>query len=461
MPRAKKSSVALLSATVGERDQRIKKSVGAIHTSGELTLVQKKMSNIFLFNAYDDLLTKRTHQMPVPILCAMLGWDVSRDIDLLRDALSALASTAIEFNLTKEGKEHWQVMSLISFGEIRGGVCSWRYDEELARRLHDPETYAMINLRVQRKFSAGHALNLYENCLRYKDVNSTGWWSVDFFRQLVGAKDAYYDDFRRLSDRVIKPSIKQINDVSDIEIRPETRRENRRIVEIRFDVREKSSAEQTKLQQALPGLSFKESLDEYEELRKSKVYGNLRDHGISDRLALAWLRDEGEERVGELVIYTEAQDREKKIKGSTGGYLRSLIENEADVGKSSHAKKKDEEAAERQRTIDELATAAKDQDAREGFKRHETIKALKALTREERLRHVEAYQHEAGQGRMTTWNPETATFASPVERAYFDGWLRLKVRPPFDETAFKAWQAQGCGAGKGAPKKPADVSSAA
>jgi hypothetical protein len=78
---SKQKSAKLVSAIpANEPDQQLKKNVGAIHTTGSLTLLQRKLVNVLLFNAYENLLNRRTHKIPLKILCAMLGWDASNDI---------------------------------------------------------------------------------------------------------------------------------------------------------------------------------------------------------------------------------------------------------------------------------------------------------------------------------------------------------------------------------------------
>ena len=42
----------------------LKKHAAAIHCSGELSLVERKLSNILLLNAYEDLLTMDVHTIP-------------------------------------------------------------------------------------------------------------------------------------------------------------------------------------------------------------------------------------------------------------------------------------------------------------------------------------------------------------------------------------------------------------
>jgi hypothetical protein len=51
----------------------VKKNVAAIHVSGKLTLLQRKLSNVLLLNAYDTLIHRTSHAIDVRTLCAMIG----------------------------------------------------------------------------------------------------------------------------------------------------------------------------------------------------------------------------------------------------------------------------------------------------------------------------------------------------------------------------------------------------
>lgn len=174
------------------------KNVAAIHTEGKLSLLERKLVNVLLLNAYDDLLTARTHTIPLKHLYALLSWEYASSIDTLKNALNRLTSTSIEFNLMQDGTEKWEVMSMFSYGSINDGVCHYRYDESLAAKLYDPEIYAKINIGMQRRFDGGYALTLYENCIRYKSIGTTGWWEIDKFRKIIGADSKIYDEFKYL-----------------------------------------------------------------------------------------------------------------------------------------------------------------------------------------------------------------------------------------------------------------------
>jgi plasmid replication initiation protein len=423
-------------------EQRLKKSVGAIHSSGNLTLVQRKLANVLLYSAYDKLLTKRTHTIPVPIMCVMLGWEESNNIDLLKESLLALQQTTIQFNLKEDGHEVWESMSMLSYAHIKNGVCTWRYDEALAEKLYDPAMFAMINLQVQRNIDSAYALNLYENALRYKDTNtgSTGRWSLEFFREIVGATNAYYDDFRRLNSKIVKASLEKINEVSDIMIGVEYEKQGRSVVALKFFVREKTDDEKQAMQSVLPGMSFPESVDAFAVVRNTEAFKALTKHGIAERLAFAWIQERGEQGVIDLVAYTEEKDKQNLIKTNTRTYLTHLVKTGAEVGTSEYDKEK---AKAKQVEVVEAQTEAQKnriKELRSEFSSEQTRLALQAVSVEEKTRYAQDWSaSEEGQGSAGGFDSTKGDFRDVVHRAKFRSYLLKTVAKPPNEQAFKAW----------------------
>ena len=412
--------------------ETVRKHVGAIHTSGDLSLLERKVANVLLLNAYQHLVTRRTHKIPVPMLCAMLGYD-SNDIDKLKEALRRLASTTIEFNVMEDGKEAWQVMSMISFGEIKAGVCTYRYDEYLAERFYDPEIYATINLAVQRKFDSGYALTLYENCLRYKAVGSTGWWDIERFRNIMGATPAMYDEFKYLKRVVIAKPIEHINRVSDIRIEAEYKKNGRKITEVRFVITE--SPQQS--------LLTNEATDQYADVREHDTYKRLVEHGIGDRLAIYWVSQD-EQRARSVVDYVENKDKKHQVKGSTAGYIRRLIENKADVGPTAYERKKQETAQEQGEGEKQAQCQRMLAELEEEYLKHLRTQVIKAMTIAERHAHAMAWlQSEKGRGQDADYDASKADFKASANKANFNQvYLRQTLHPTVEEGAFFEWVKQ-------------------
>jgi len=57
-------------------------------------------------------------------------------------------------------------------------------------------------------------------------------------RRLMGVEDsAYYQTFKHLNAKIIKPAVTEVNKVSDIIVTPETRKQGRAVTDIRFRIR--------------------------------------------------------------------------------------------------------------------------------------------------------------------------------------------------------------------------------
>lgn len=220
-------------------DQNLKKHIAAIHINNRLTLTQRKASNVLLYNAYENLLTARVHRIRVKDLAEAIGFN-THNLEPLKEALKTLARTVLEWNILDENGAHeeWGATTLLAQAVIKGGFCTYAYSPDLCEKLYRPEIYALLNLSIQRKFSSGYALALYENCLRYRRIGTTGWIGLDNLKRLLGLgeNDAYYQDFRKFNDKIIKPAVRQVNETSDLFLDAQYQRDNRRITAVRFQV---------------------------------------------------------------------------------------------------------------------------------------------------------------------------------------------------------------------------------
>ncbi len=274
----------------------VKKHVAAIHVSGKLSLLQRKLSNVLLLNAYDMLGEQAVFRIDARTLALMVGYN-SNDTETLKASLRGLAETIAEWDMLDEkGRQEWGVSSLLSFATLKEGVCSYAYSPALAEKLRDPKVFALINLNIQRRFTSGHALALYENCYRFVRTGSTGWWPLETFRRLMGVNDsAYYETFKHLNAKIIKPAVAEVNRTSNIVVTPETRKRGRTITDIRFLI-EKN-----------PQLAILD-LDDGAGVRNAPVYERLCAMGISDRLARQWIAEHGEGVVGAKLDYVAAAE---------------------------------------------------------------------------------------------------------------------------------------------------------
>lgn len=319
----------------------VKKHVAAIHVSGKLTLLQRKLSNVLLLNAYDTLTTRPSHQIDARTLCLMIGYN-SNDMDTLKQSLRGLVETVAEWDMLDEkGRQEWGVSSLLSYAKLKGGVCEYAYSPALAEKLHDPKVFALINLNMQRRFTSGHALALYENCYRFVRTGSTGWWDLDLFRRLMGVEgSAYYEVFKQLNAKIIKPAVAEVNRTSNIILTPDIRKQGRAVTQIRFLIREN------------PQLAILD-MDDGEGARHGAVYARLRELGVGDRLARQWLAAHGEAQVAAKLDYVEG----RRNVVSKVGYLSAALEGRFETPDPAPAEPAPSPQAERLRRIQEVIRA--------------------------------------------------------------------------------------------------------
>lgn len=215
----------------------LKKHVGLIHSSGKISLLQRKIANALLFNAYENLLDKDEHSIHINELTNLIGYD-SNDHRKIKNALIDLLSTVIEWNIVDgsriDDNNIWNASSIIADASIKGSMCTYSYSNKMRSLLYHPQMYGKLNMTIQAKFQSGYGLALYENCNRYRDIGQTPWFDLKKFRKLMGVDDNKYLVFRDLKSRVISQAVEDINKHSDIQLEPRYKKVNRQVSEIQF-----------------------------------------------------------------------------------------------------------------------------------------------------------------------------------------------------------------------------------
>ena len=232
-------------------DPVLKKHVGLIHCENKLTFLQRKICNIFLFNALDGIDKNEIHQIPLKQLCSLIGYR-SNDIDLIKKAIKGLISTVMEWNLLDDTKfineanfspdaVSWNASSLLAGASIERGLVRYSYSPQIKTVLSSLEIYGRINLFVQSKFASAYSLVLYENCVRFKTIGRTSWFKLDLFRSLMGLTNGQYESFKELKRNVITVAVNDINKKSDIYIEAEYQKIGRSVSAIKFLITENES----------------------------------------------------------------------------------------------------------------------------------------------------------------------------------------------------------------------------
>ena len=216
------------------------KASPAIQIQSRISLLQRRAWNVLLANAYNELPDKDIHSVSMVELAAKLGFGDGNQ-EYLKEMLRSLVECTVEWNLlNKDKKEEWGVASLLAEVRIEEGLCFYQYSHTLRLKLHNPRIYTKLNLRLQNRFTSKYALVLWELCFDYFDTTreqgETPFIPLETFKPLMGLTETDYSVFKELNRNVIKPGMKEINDLTDYHVEVEQKRLGRKIAELKFRI---------------------------------------------------------------------------------------------------------------------------------------------------------------------------------------------------------------------------------
>lgn len=219
----------------------LKKHVAVIHSNNKLSLLQRKIANALLFNAYRELLDKDEHSIHIAVLCKAIGYG-SNDYKTIKKALVNLLATVLEWNLVDGARidqkgEIWNASSIISDASINGPICTYSYSNKMRQLLYHPDLYGRIDLYVQSKFKSTYGLALYETCCRFQNLDHSPWIDINTFRRLMGVEDDKYKVFRDFKSRVLDKALEEVNQYSPLRVEAHLRRVNQKVIDISFTIR--------------------------------------------------------------------------------------------------------------------------------------------------------------------------------------------------------------------------------
>ena len=216
------------------------KASPAIQIQSNISHLQRRAWNVLLANAYNELPHTDTHHVNVVDFAAKLGFN-SKNEDYLKDILEALVDCTVKWNLLgKDKKQEWGVASLLASAQIKDGICSYEFPKLLRLKLHNPRVYAKLNLRLQNRFKSRYALILWEVCFDYfdrdREKGQTPFIPLETFRELMGIEADEYRTFKALNQTLIKPAVKEINEITNYLVEAESKRLGRKIAELKFHI---------------------------------------------------------------------------------------------------------------------------------------------------------------------------------------------------------------------------------
>ena len=308
---------------------KVKKPVEAIQCVNTFSLLQRKMYNVLLANAADNLHSNVTHRIDMRVLCSLMGYR-SNDYKTIKIKFRELRRMDIEWDTINEnGNKVWTNTSPLSLAKVieGDGICKYEFTPSLVPFLERPAQYAKFSLAIQAKFKSCYGLALYENCERYKKIGYTRAFDIPMFRRLMGVGEEEYLEFFTLKQRVICKAVKEVNKHADFDIEPEYEKNGRNVVSIRFLIKPKEK----KLDSYVKSSSI-EAASKEEEL-SGKI---IKYFGLSEKAVCKYFKKYGTSYVGEKVdVILSSEIFKKGLINSMAGYLKTALAEDYQPIKSS------------------------------------------------------------------------------------------------------------------------------
>jgi plasmid replication initiation protein len=132
--------------------------------------------------------------------------------------------------------------------------------------------FTKYKLEHVSNLSSVHAIRIYEMCLQYLKIGERSF-EINEIKKTLGL-DGQYPEFKDFNKRVLRPSVEQINKYTDIKIRLNPVRKNRKIVSLEFEIESKQSrahkVSKQKSEKEIRNLANNLTISDYIQTQKSE-----------------------------------------------------------------------------------------------------------------------------------------------------------------------------------------------
>ena len=225
------------------------KHLAAVHNSSSLTIIQRKICNVFLENASKNI-AKEEHSISVKDVMEAIGWTESSNVNEgFKDSLRGLTRVQVEWNvLDKDKKNKWVTSTFLTHISIKAGKISYSYSKVLIEAFSKPNVYAQLNLDIQKSLKNKYALILWEfvwgDMSPKKSVQTeTDWVTYDQILKLMSLTGSSFENrFALLKKTVLIPALTEINEKSDVMVRLEEKKSGKKTTHLKFICERKDKA---------------------------------------------------------------------------------------------------------------------------------------------------------------------------------------------------------------------------
>lgn len=300
-----------------ETPDTFRKAVQVVHSKPKkpLTLIQRKIGNAWLRHA---LVTQPDSQgwweTNLRQLAGDIGFD-SNNRQHLKEAAEALMSIVFEWDVIAPAARRalWKASVMFPEVELHADTVRYQFSSQMREALLNPEIYALIDMNVVRKFRRGSSLALWEHCVRYEKIGTTGEVEWRLFRDMILGEDKdnkTYQEYKFFKSKVLKPAIAEVNTTSEHVVELFETKVARRVTTIRFTIKRKKTA----------------STDTAETL---ELVAEVTKFGVPLSEAKRMVKTNGADAIKGAIAYTKDRIADRKLTklGNPAAYFRKALDN--------------------------------------------------------------------------------------------------------------------------------------
>ncbi|MFC0693971.1 replication initiation protein [Paraburkholderia humisilvae] len=236
---------------------------------------------------------------------------------VITEAQKALIQvTDTPHNRAPTAEDLWVSVQLVGIVGIRAGRIRFEVPPQLLRHIRDPQKSHWLSLRITSAFTLSAARAIYDHVLPFIHQGLTDWIPLELVRAWVGKSGTSAAVFKYFKRDTLEPAVRQINELSDIELAYETRTESpssKKIDRLRFRVNRKDTADSVRA-------SLQGAQELYLTLKNEFGITTKQFNLVSENRAV-WT----DERIQQAIEYTRFRLDQGKVTQSPAGYLMKAL----------------------------------------------------------------------------------------------------------------------------------------
>ncbi|WP_321865505.1 replication initiation protein [Paraburkholderia tropica] len=294
-----------------------------------LGLSSRRFIDAAYFIAAQEPIAHETYDVDLNYFKWLMRYE-SRNVRHLQSVIKEAQRVLIEVTDTPPDRaptedDQWVSEQLMGSVKIGKGRIQFRIPPLMLRHITGPEKHHWLNLCITAAFSQTFARAIYDYMQPFVTAGLTDWIELDVMRRWPGKLGSSASEFKHFRPKYLDPAVKQINELSDLDISYETRADgesSRKINKIRFRLKRKDTVAAMLTRQPNAHdllLTLKEEFG-----LSNKQFDVIAEHRMS------W----NDERIQQAIEYTRFRLNQGKVTKSPAGYLMKALSHNWQVSEA-------------------------------------------------------------------------------------------------------------------------------